>query len=190
MNNTTFKYFRDPENFAFKANTRINCSICQKQGKWFNTGFRGINEIECICHECLSNGKLKTLEITSNEAYGGSDKDTEIIEYRTPPLPTWQDIEWPCINGEYYTFERIASKKDFDNKEEFINSFSDEDKEGSDLDWIWCHLAKTIIKKSKMLVTCQYIYLLTKVKSFVLGMLIKQATYFLIIYQVSISTVS
>ncbi len=68
-----FKYFRDPENFAFRVDDNSKCSICGAVGLWFDAGgFYGGNEIDCICDNCLADGKLKELEIETNEAFDGS----------------------------------------------------------------------------------------------------------------------
>ena len=133
-----FKYFRDPDNFAFRVDQNSNCSICGSEGLWFDASvFYGVNEIECICDDCLAEGKLEVLEIETNEAFEGAEEERKVIIYKTPALPTWQDRLWPYINGQFCIFERMASKADFENKEEYINSFSSKDKENSDLDWLW-----------------------------------------------------
>lgn len=138
MSNMKFKYFRDPDNFAFKTESESECSVCGKLEKWFDAGgFYGIDGIECICGDCLATGKLKKLEIETNEASNGSVEEIEEIIYATPAFPTWQDCVWPYINGSYPIFERIASKEDFKDMNEFKASFSSKDAEVSDLDWLW-----------------------------------------------------
>ncbi len=57
--------------------------------------------------------------------------------YKTPALPTWQETAWPLVNGEFPVFERIASKQDFENKDEFSNSFIGEGQEKTDIEWLW-----------------------------------------------------
>ena len=138
MSGSKFKYFRDPDNFALRVDKISPCSICETEGLWFEAGgFYGINEIKCICHNCLSEGKLKNLEIETNQASEGTTEEIEAIIYRTPALPTWQDRIWPYVEGQYCVFERIASKEDFESEKEFLNSFSENDKENSDLEWLW-----------------------------------------------------
>jgi len=133
-----FRYFRDPDNFAFKVDQASPCSVCGRVGLWFDAeGFYGANEIECICDDCLAQGRLKELEMETNEALEGTEEEKDIIRFRTPALPTWQDRMWPFVNGQYCVFERMASKSDFESKEEFKASFSDSDKASSDLEWLW-----------------------------------------------------
>lgn len=108
-------------------------------------GFYGVNEIDCICEDCLSGGKLKELELVTNQAFEGSIEEIEGIIYRTPPLPTWQDKKWPFINGQYCVFEKLASKADFDSKEEFYQSFTTTEKEDTDLQWLWDTLTDKIV---------------------------------------------
>ncbi|GLX85334.1 hypothetical protein tloyanaT_15860 [Thalassotalea loyana] len=138
MSNMKFKYFRDPENFSFKIDDPAECSVCGNVGLWYDAGgFYGLNEIECICDECLLEGKLKELEIETNEAIDGSEEDKEEVIYKTPALPVWQSRLWPTVSGQYCIFERMASKADFQSKQEFMDSVMPLDREGSDLDWLW-----------------------------------------------------
>ena len=138
MQKIRFRYFRDPQNFAFRTDQEKICPICGEKGIWLDGGgFYGANDIECICDACLSEGKLKELDIETNEAFEGTEEQKEEIMYRTPALPTWQDRCWPYRDGDYCIFEKIASKPDFKDKAEFIGSFSKEDQENSDLDDIW-----------------------------------------------------
>jgi uncharacterized protein CbrC (UPF0167 family) len=140
-----FKYFRDPENFAFKIDSESTCSICDKSGIWLDAeGYSGINEIKCICDECLSVGKLLPLEISANQVDIESKNSDEII-YRTPALPSWQDQVWPYLDGDYCVFEKLASKLDFLDKNQFKQSFSDIDQKTSDLDWLWDMVPDTIV---------------------------------------------
>lgn len=133
-----FKYFRDPDNFAFRVDEDSECAICGKLGLWFDAGgFYGEHEIDCICDSCLSAGKLKELEIEINQVLEGEGVEKDVILYQTPALPTWQDRFWPFIDGEYCIFERMASKEDFLSQEEFKNSFSEFDKDSTDLEWLW-----------------------------------------------------
>ena len=143
-----FKYFRDPDNFAYRTQLDAKCSICGSIGIWFDaSGLYGVKEIECICDNCLAAGKLKELDIETNEATNGSKEEMEEIMYATPSLPTWQDSIWPYVNGQYPVFERIASKEDFDDKQEFQSSFSTEVVDNSDLDWLWETLPEKKINK-------------------------------------------
>jgi len=102
-----FRYFRDPDNFAFKVDQASPCSVCGRVGLWFDAeGFYGANEIECICDDCLAQGRLKELEMETNEASEGTEEEKDIIRFRTPALPIWQDRMWPFVNGQYCVFER------------------------------------------------------------------------------------
>lgn len=145
-----FKYFRDPNNFAYKLAEICACSICGKTGLWFDASvFHGEEEIDSICDDCLADGKLESLQIETNTAYGADKLETNIIRYRTPSLPTWQETHWPQFNGEYCIFERFASKADFASKDEFVNSFTAEDQATSNLDWLWKTLPNKRIRNHK-----------------------------------------
>jgi len=147
MTNTSFKYFRDPDNFSFKIGEIAKCDVCEKEGLWFSAdGFSGENEINCICDDCLASGALEELEIATNDAFGGQEEATSVIMHRTPSLPSWQELAWPCIDGEYCVFERIASKEDFVDQPDFRDSLSKEDFENTDIDWLWNSMPSKTIK--------------------------------------------
>jgi len=67
--------------------------------------------------------------------------------YRTPSLPTWQDSFWPIKNGRPYRFLKIASKRDYASKAEFIDSLHDCDID--DLDRLWDILPDHAIRNMK-----------------------------------------
>lgn len=141
-----FKYFRDPDNFAFKVESPKPCSICRATGVWFSaSAFFGQHEIECICDKCLSNGELETLGIEANGINNRDTDEAKTILYRTPALPTWQDHSWPQVDGEYCIFERIASKNDFTDKNELLNSLSLHYLGSSDIDWLWDQLPEKAV---------------------------------------------
>lgn len=138
MRTMKFKYFRNPKEFSYVVDRPTNCSICGDVGIWFDTGgYSGLGEIDCLCDQCLHAGKLIDLEIEANLNFDDGTVEAEIITYKTPTLPTWQDTPWPMINGEFPVFERIASKKDFESKEEFIESFAGDISERGKIEWLW-----------------------------------------------------
>jgi len=152
MNSSKFKYFRDPDSFAFRIDDRAECSICKNIGLWFDaSGFYGEDDLEIICDDCLVTGKLmeREYEIFINDAFGGNEEETNIIMYKTPPLPTWQDMVWPSINGQYCVFEGLASREDFESQEEFKKAFIRSDDGVSDLDYLWEALPKKRITTYK-----------------------------------------
>lgn len=133
-----FQYFRYPEKFAFLTNGAMSCSICNESKICFDSGgYAGVNDIECICAECLKSGCLIDLEIEPNMIFDDGSEAVQIITYKTPALPTWQDTVWPTIDGQYPIFECIASKQDFDDKQEFLNCFIEEDQTKEDIEWLW-----------------------------------------------------
>ncbi len=133
-----FKYFRYPEKFAHMTDNSVPCSICGEIGIWFDAGgYSGVDDIECVCTDCLQSGKLIELEIEANLSFDDGSEEATTIIYKTPSFPTWQDTFWPMINGRFPIFECIASKEDFFNKEEFLNSFIEDEQKKEDIEWLW-----------------------------------------------------
>lgn len=147
MSDVIFKFFKDPDNFSYKTETISPCSICSMEGLWFDAGgFIGENEIECICDICLHAGKLKELEIATNEAMDGTPEQMEEIMYMTPGLPTWQEHLWPYIDNRYCVFERMASKEDFENQTEFENAVAAIEQGETDMGLLWSLLPDKTVK--------------------------------------------
>jgi uncharacterized protein CbrC (UPF0167 family) len=150
----SYKYFRDPQNFALICEEQGPCSICGEIGLWFDAqGFYGTQDLDSVCDACLKSGKLIDLDISTNDVrldliekvFSNRkilEELTNEIIYKTPSLPTWQDMSWPFVGEDFCIFEKIASKTDFvmdgePNKKIFISSFSEDDAKISDLDWLW-----------------------------------------------------
>lgn len=133
-----FEYFRYPEKFAFKVAKPSPCSICGSVEDCFDAGgYSAIHNIECICSKCLKAGALVELEIKPNMNFNDGSEAAKTITYKTPALPTWQDTLWPMIDGQFPVFECIASVEDFNDKEEFLNSFIGSDQTKDDIEWLW-----------------------------------------------------
>jgi uncharacterized protein CbrC (UPF0167 family) len=143
-----FPYFADPERFSYMTKVIVACEVCGSQEKCFDTaGCYGTGSVEAICPKCLKSGKLIEFDVCTNDV-GGSlagklkpDFDEEshsnIIAYCTPPLPTWQDMEWPIKNGDFCRFVKIASKPDFLDKNELFAAIPEEYHFGRDADEFW-----------------------------------------------------
>ena len=161
-----FKYFKQPELFSSFIGEPVACGICNNDTKCFDAStFIGTEEIEAICPQCLSAGKLYEKDITTCNADIGELKiqlkalnkngtDAEIdnmaflktneLEKTTPPLITWQDWDWPCAEGDYCQFIGYGSvplyKKlavDDDPMEVFETSIYYNLQEDSDAETLW-----------------------------------------------------
>lgn len=133
-----FEYFKYPEKFAFLTDGAMPCSICSEVSICFDAGgYSGLNDIDCICPKCLKAGKLFDLEIEPNMIFDDGSEASQTITYKTPALPTWQDTVWPTIDGQQPTFECIASKQDFSDRQEFLSCFIEGDQTQEDIAWVW-----------------------------------------------------
>ncbi|MDY6993951.1 MAG: CbrC family protein [Pseudomonadota bacterium] len=134
----SFEYFRYPEKFASMAENPEPCSVCGEAKKCFDAGgYSGIRDIDFICADCLKAGKLIELDIEANLNFDDGSEAAKTITYRTPALPTWQDTAWPMIDGRFPIFECIASKEDFKDRNEFLDSFIEDDQTKADIEWVW-----------------------------------------------------
>lgn len=139
-----FPYFAEPDNFSYLLDEPQPCDCCGKEAEFDASVFAGVAEIDAICADCLAAGKLKALDIETNEPkFSDNVIARDIIRYCTPKLPSWQDIAWPWIDGEYPRFERLASQADFDDIDDFKRSFSTEILARTDIEYLWQSMSDT-----------------------------------------------
>lgn len=138
-----FKYFENPRAFAYMAKSGHACHFCKATDNCLDGAhFFGQDEIDAICFSCMQAGRLIELDISVNEidvsALDPSLVDIEQVSneitYCTPSVPTWQDSFWPIKNGRPYRFIKIASKLDYESKEQFIDSLFEN---SNDPEWLW-----------------------------------------------------
>ena len=153
-----FRYFQDPLNFAYLRDDKSPCHFCGSiESRIDGSHCRGEATIDAICFRCLRDGRLINLDLTFNDVdlnrvdssiadSDEFDRITNLIMYCTPPLPTWQDIWWPFSDGDFCTFLKIASKRDFRDQKEFIESVHDEYKDMNDPDELWSFLPEREIR--------------------------------------------
>jgi len=142
-----FQFFSDPINFSYTSKEPVSCSICSEQALCFDAGgYSGVESIDYICESCLKSGKLIELDIEPNMVYGNDSESTNIIAYKTPAFPTWQDTIWPLVDGVHPVFERIASKEDFLDQDDFLASFIEGEQKRSEIHWLWDMLPNKRLK--------------------------------------------
>jgi uncharacterized protein CbrC (UPF0167 family) len=127
-----FRYFRDPHHFAdFSAEPRL-CGICGRmgpgyRGSWFSGGERALDH---VCEECLATGRLEAAGVSANEpgVLGAlregrwkltgdlvvDEARVGELEFRTPPIPRWQDWSWPRHCDDFACYVKEAGAADFD----------------------------------------------------------------------------
>jgi uncharacterized protein CbrC (UPF0167 family) len=128
-----FEYFADPEAFTFLTDEPVDCHFCATRAFCIDGGhLHGIEQIDAVCLDCLAAGRLIDLDISTNQIAPNQiqpDSEREEVSneimYRTPLVPTWQDFFWPVKNGVPFKFIKIASKLDYDSREQFLASLFD-----------------------------------------------------------------
>jgi uncharacterized protein CbrC (UPF0167 family) len=131
----TFRYFRSPHQFSTYTAEAHACYFCNRERPGYAGPFYGEedSEIEFVCEECLSLGRLADADATLNQ--GDWDKlyqqledieyrlhDEEIqalaeprrteLEQRTPHIPSWQDWLWPAHCGDFCEYVKEAGQPD------------------------------------------------------------------------------
>lgn len=128
----TFKYFDKPELFVGLREKETRCDLCDQQKWCFDAeSFYGEDELASICPECLAEGRLYERDsytcqgdlaelkrqlkaqnpgLSQADIDDLADQKTLELEKTTPHLITWQDWEWPCVDGDYGRFIGYGSK--------------------------------------------------------------------------------
>lgn len=130
-----FAFFKDPRSYAFLADEGVKCGFCSTSEDCLDgANLHGVEDIEAVCFKCMQAGKLIELDIYANniledQLSGDKESISNIITYMTPSIPAWQDLSWPVKNGVPYKFIKIASKLDYQDKDEFVASLFDCDQD-------------------------------------------------------------
>ena len=144
-----FRYFADPTHFSYLADAGTPCDFCAATDLTFDgSGYYGTRKVRAICPPCLRAGRLAEIGASTNEVavadlsrlLGSEERAREVvreIECCTPALPTWQDREWPFVNGEFPRFMKIASRTDFVDKIELYESVPEAERLAHDADALW-----------------------------------------------------
>jgi uncharacterized protein CbrC (UPF0167 family) len=133
-----FKYIENPYNSSAISYSEKpqKCDICQKHSTGYEGACYGYDNINFVCEDCLSNGKLKEKGSEANIGHRFflkrqlkkiyPDKDerdietlvnqrTDEINYRTPHLTTFQEFSWPVHCGDYCRFIMEAGQSELNS---------------------------------------------------------------------------
>jgi uncharacterized protein CbrC (UPF0167 family) len=159
----TFKYFDKPEFFGCFKDIKTTCDTCGQDKICFDAElFYGSDELNSICSECLSSGKLndknsftcegdieelkrqlRTINpsLTNLEIDEIANQKTLELEKTTPYLVTWQNWSWPCVDGDYCKFIGFGSKSFYKNlaKDTNVEDFFRESfyEKNTNFDYLW-----------------------------------------------------
>jgi uncharacterized protein CbrC (UPF0167 family) len=71
-----FKYFLDPEKFAYILEGEHECEICHKKATCFDgSTYYGEDEYSAICFDCVSQRRLQEINIFAVDSDSGALKN-------------------------------------------------------------------------------------------------------------------
>lgn len=133
----TFKYFDNPELYVGLCDTETICDTCGQTKLCFDAeAFYGSADLTFICPNCSESGKLINIDaftcegdiinlieqlkqlnpsFTDDEIQKIANQKTIELEKTTPHLMTWQDWNWPAVDGDYCKFIGYGSKPFYSN---------------------------------------------------------------------------
>lgn len=130
----TFRYFERPYDYSTYHEDAKRCDICGEDRPVYDGPFYGErDDIERVCEECLAAGRLRDLDLETNEGDSaalraslaalrpelnevereriGRERDDE-VRHMTPHVVTWQDFIWPVHCGDYCRYVGEVGQRD------------------------------------------------------------------------------
>lgn len=109
----TFRYHPNPlETGAFEiSEEEVTCDCCGKTTKiHYEAPFYAVDDIDCLCPECIANGKAAEKfdgsfqdDYSVDDGVNDSEKLDELI-HRTPGYCGWQQEYWRAHCGDFCAF--------------------------------------------------------------------------------------
>ena len=118
MNLPNFKYIEKPEDILSFSENPVKCDCCGNDVNFFtNTMFTSHN-INAICCDCVKTGLAsKKFGGTFNNAFDIGNQEAFVeLTTKTPPLPTYQEIDWPDCCNDFCKYLRVCTKEDLKNE--------------------------------------------------------------------------
>jgi len=128
-----FKYFDNYQKLAFLTKGEVECEICKQTKISFETMSNAFICLQCLFDKrlydrhifinkgnpqlILSQLKMINSNLSEEQLIRLANDKTKEVEQATPPLVTWQDMRWLCLDGDYGKFIGYASKP-------FLNSLA------------------------------------------------------------------
>ena len=106
-----FKYHPDPiKTGAFQTDKIVTCECCDKETSVYYSGpFYSVDEVECLCPECIKNGKASDKfdgtfqDESSCDGISDNEKLNELCT-RTPGYSGWQQEYWLAHCDDFCAF--------------------------------------------------------------------------------------
>ncbi len=114
-NSIKFKYHPNVLSNKIVMHEKGVCEVCGDEVEVYTDHIYAIDDAECICLECVSNGEAaEHFDGSFNDLLNPLDDDekNEILAKRTPGISSWQEIEWvKCCNDYCQYIENVGTKE-------------------------------------------------------------------------------
>ena len=151
----SFKYHPNPiETGAFIQGDLHQCNCCGRMTElWYESPFYSIDDVDCLCPECISNGDAamkfdgEFQDSCSVDEVSDPAKLDELV-YRTPGYHGWQQEYWPAHCDDYCAFIGYVGWAEL--VEMGIDKEIEEDYKEGDKDWDVEDLKENLINNGSM----------------------------------------
>lgn len=128
-----YRYFAQPHKFSTYTEVPRRCGICSEASAGYGGPFRGEDDVDFVCEECLHDGGLAELDLAANtpdmeslreqlqkqQPDAPSEHVAQIVEHRyselaerTPPACIWSFFLWPAHCGDFCRLEKEIGQAD------------------------------------------------------------------------------
>jgi uncharacterized protein CbrC (UPF0167 family) len=95
------------------------CELCARPCVWKYTGgiYVAGPEPSILCARCIANGALRAFfgdrnfQLQSADLPGADPDLTDEVQHRTPGVPSYQDFDWPVLDGKPMAFVGYGEDK-------------------------------------------------------------------------------
>ena len=114
-----FKYYRNPRLAVKFDEEPVICDCCKNPTHFYANSMYTTEDINAICPDCITSGKAcEKFDGEFNTAINfGNDEAYEQLVTKTPPLSTFQEIDWPHCHNDYCTYIGTCTEEDLENED-------------------------------------------------------------------------
>ncbi len=117
-----YRYFAQPHKFSTFSTAPRECEVCGEELPGYRGPFRGEEDVDFVCEECLQEGGLADMDVIANPAdmealrlqlqgqhpEASPERLAQMVEKRysevaerTPPACMWSFFLWPAHCGDF-----------------------------------------------------------------------------------------
>ena len=113
-----FKYIKNVERFLNTSEEGVECDCCGKVAHLFADTMYSKEDISVICVDCIKSGEAcEKFDGEFNIAIKIDNAEAmDELLHKTPPLPSFQEFDWPACCNDFCTYLSVCKNEDLQNE--------------------------------------------------------------------------